>query len=125
LVIGGIKVSKNETKDKKIKRFIKLINEGKLDKVLEKTNVNDVGDLFDVGLLLGKNKVHDVAEKIFDRVVQINPNLEEAWYYKGVVLGNLGKYDEEIKCYDRAIKINPTLAEAYGNKGIAFLSTRI
>jgi len=112
-------MSKKKTKDKKIRRIIKLITDGKLDKALELADVNDVEDLLGIGAQFWQNEVHDVAEKIFDRVIQLDPNLAEAWSNKGLALGNLGKYDEEIKCYDAAIKINPNLADAWYNKGIA------
>ena len=115
-------MSKNKIKDKKIKRIIKLINNGKLDKALEKANVNDVEDLLVVGVLFGQNKVYDVAEKIFDFVVHINPNDARAWYNKGVALVNLGKHDEAIKCFDKAIKINPNDAKAWYNKGVELVN---
>jgi tetratricopeptide (TPR) repeat protein/predicted amidohydrolase len=112
------KMSKKKTKDKKIKRIIKLITHGKLDTALELADVNDVEDLLNIGARFGQNEVHDIAEKIFNRVIQLDPNLAEAWYNKGVTLGNLGKYDEAIKCYDAAIMINPNLAGAWSNKGV-------
>ena len=112
------KMSKKKTKDKKIRRIIKLITDGKLDKALELADVNDVEDLLGIGAQFGQNEVYDIAEKIFNRVIQLDPNLAEAWYNKGVTLGNLGKYDEAIKCYDAAININPNLAEACSNKGV-------
>jgi len=112
-------MSKKKTKEKKTKRIIKLITDGKLDKALELADVDDVEDLLGIGVLFGQNEIHNVAEKIFTRVAQLNPNLDKAWYNKGIALGNLGKYDEAIKCYDEAIKINPNYDKAWSNKGIA------
>jgi len=106
-------------KNKKIERLLKLITEGKLDNALQISNVKDIEDLFSIGILFGQKGNYHVVEKIFERVIQLNPNYAEAWYNKGIALGNLGKYDEEVKCYDEAIKINPDYTEAWYNKGIA------
>ena len=114
-------MSRNKRKDKKIKSIIKLITDGKLHEVLESADINDVEDLLGIGALFGQKEVYDVAERIFDRVVQLNPNLAQAWYVKGLALANLGKYDEAVKCYDEAIKINPNDAAAWLNKGAALV----
>lgn len=104
---------------KKIERITKLITEGKVDEALELAEVNDIEDLFGLGNLFGQREAYQVAEKIFNRVVQLTPNLVEAWCNKGVALGKLGKYDEEIECYDKAIRINPNDDKAWYNKGNA------
>ena len=114
-----MRMSKKKTKDTKIKKIVKLISDGKLDKALELADVNDVEDLFKIGTLFCQRGISNIAEKIFDRIIQLNPNYADAWYNKGVALGNLGKYDEEIKCYDEAIKINPHDDKAWCNKGVA------
>ena len=110
---------RKRTQDTNIERIIKLITDGKLDKALALANVNNVEDLLDTGVLFVQNEDYNVAERIFDRVVQLNPDYAEAWSNKGVALGNLGKFDESIKCYEEAIKINPNLAEVWSNKGVA------
>ncbi|MEW6680716.1 MAG: tetratricopeptide repeat protein, partial [bacterium] len=112
-------MQKRKQKNKKLERIIKLITGGKLDEALELADANDAEDLIGIGVLFGQNEVHNIAERIFDRVIRLNPNLAEAWSNKGIALGNLGKYDEEIKCYDEAIKINPNYDKAWSNKGIA------
>jgi tetratricopeptide (TPR) repeat protein len=110
---------KKKAKNKKLERIVKLIADEKSDEVLELADNNDVEELLGIGVLLQQNKVHDVAEKIFDRVIQLNPNLGEAWYNKGVSLGNLGKWDESIECFDEAIKINRNYEDAWYNKGVS------
>ncbi len=111
-------MSRKKRKDK-IKIIIKLITDGKLHEGLKSADINDAEDLLGIGELFLLKKVYDVAERIFDRVVQLNPNSAEAWSNKGVALGNLGKYDQALKCCDEAIKINPNYAEAWSNKGAA------
>ena len=67
----------------------------------------------------------------FDKAIEIDPKLAEAWNNKGEALSSQGNYGEAIKAYDRAIngfnevvKMNPKLAEfwtnlaqAWNNKG--------
>jgi len=65
---------------------------------------------------LGK---HQEAIECYDKALEINPRLAEAWNNKGLALDNLGKYEEAIDCYDKTLKINPRFAEAWNNKGNA------
>ena len=106
----------------KIENIKKLIDDGEIDKALEITDANDIEFLSDLGTSFGKKGSHKIAEKIFNRITQINPNSAGAWSNKGIVLGNLGKYDDEIKCYDKAIKINTDYDKAWYNKGLALLN---
>ena len=106
----------------KIENIKKLIDDGEIDKALEITDANDIEFLSDLGTSFGKKGSHKIAEKIFNRITQINPKSAGAWSNKGIVLGNLGKYDDEIKCYDKAIKINTDYDKAWYNKGLALLN---
>jgi len=56
---------------------------------------------------------------LFDRAVEIKPDLAEAYYNRGIALQGLKLLEEAIDSYDRAIEIKPDLAEAYYNRGIA------
>ncbi len=105
--------------EKKIKKMISLIVKGKVGEVLESANAGNIDDLVVIGILLLENRIYDMAEKIFSRVVQVAPDNVLAWYNKGVALGNLGKYEEEITCYDEALRIDPQYAKAWSNKGVA------
>ena len=56
---------------------------------------------------------YDGAIKAYDKAIEENPQLVEAWNNKGLALEDMGKYDEAIKTLDKAIEINPRLAEAW------------
>jgi len=62
---------------------------------------------------------HEEAIACYDRALEINPRVAEAWNNKGVALRKLGKPQEAIACYDRALEINPRDAGAWNNKGVA------
>jgi len=116
-------MNRNDKKEnEKFEKIIKLIKDGKLDEALMSVDANDVEILIKIGTLFGIDGVYDIAEKIFDRVIQLNPNLAKAWYNKGNTLVNLGKYAEAINCYDKAIKIDPNYAKAWSNKGNALVN---
>ncbi len=55
----------------------------------------------------------------YDKAIEINPQLDDAWNGKGIVLNYRGKYNAAIQAFDKAIEINPQYAEAWNNRGIA------
>ena len=61
----------------------------------------------------GKN-----AEAIenFDKLIELNPNISNAYNNKGVALGYLNKYQEAINNYNKAIELDPKNFEPYKNK---------
>jgi len=111
-------MNRNDKKEnEKFEKIIELIKDGKLDEALMSVDVNDVEILIKIGTSFGTDGFYDIADKIFDRVIQLNPSLAEIWSNKGNMLDNLGRHAEALKCYDEAITINPNLAEAWYNKG--------
>ncbi len=112
-------MAKKETKADRIRKIKRLIDAGKLVEGLKLTNADDAKALLNIGVTYGKKKSHDIAEKIFSHIVQLNPNYDKAWSNKGIALGKLERYDEALTCYEEAISINPNFDNAWLNKGIA------
>jgi len=54
---------------------------------------------------------------ICDRLLDINPNNYEAWYWKGVVLLGEREYGKAIVALDKAIKNNSSFIDAWMEKG--------
>jgi len=77
----------------------------------------DVGELVKKGISLGKLEKYHEAVVCFDRALEINPRLSEAWYNKGIAMRRLERYHEAIACYDMILKMNPRQPEAWYNKG--------
>jgi uncharacterized repeat protein (TIGR01451 family) len=53
--------------------------------------------------MIDKSKVEN-ALKHYDRLLKLDPTLEQAWQTKGELLEALGRRDEALDCYDRAIE---------------------
>ncbi|MEH1908462.1 tetratricopeptide repeat protein [Nostoc sp.] len=53
-----------------------------------------------------------------DKVLEIKPDLYEAWYNRSIALVNLGSLEEAIANLDKALAIKPDLYEAWFNQGI-------
>ena len=68
--------------------------------------------------LLGKN---DEAERLWQRIIDIEPNHDRAHINLSSILGRLGKYRESKQAAVKAIEINPDQREAYLNHAIAEL----
>ncbi|HDN82730.1 MAG TPA: tetratricopeptide repeat protein, partial [Candidatus Altiarchaeales archaeon] len=58
------------------------------------------------------------ALRCFDRAIELNPNLAQAWYNKGLVLFGLGKINESLSCANIALRINPKYENARKLKGM-------
>jgi tetratricopeptide (TPR) repeat protein len=57
----------------------------------------------------------------FEKAVQANPSLHEAWNYIGYTKRKLGDYDAALTAYDRALALRPDFAEAIEYRGEAYL----
>jgi len=83
------------------------------EKVIEEviSHKLDTGELVNKGISLGKLGKYHEAIVCFDRALEINPRLSEAWYNKGAVLADLERYHEAINSYEKFIEFAPL----YGN----------
>ena len=87
----------------------------KIDQALKLAEVEHIGMLYDISVGFGRKEKHTFAEKIFSRIVKLDPDNYRAWNNKGIALANLGKHREAIKCYDKAIEIDPNHFAAWVN----------
>jgi len=76
------------------------------------------------GISYGKKGQFDLAILDYDRALDINPRLTEAYYNRGNAYGKRGQYDQAISDFTKALDINPKLADAYYNRGIAYFEKR-
>lgn len=67
--------------------------------------------LYDMGLL-------EEAEACYRRALEIEPDLLEAYFYRGNILRTLDRLDEAVSSYLAALKVAPELAEAHINLGL-------
>jgi tetratricopeptide (TPR) repeat protein len=87
------------------------------DKAKNKPDVNSIVREGDEHLLRDE---YDKAIEYYDRAIESDPYLVDAWHKKGNALYNKENYVEAIKCYDRASLINPKHFESWYKKGITY-----
>lgn len=66
------------------------------------------------------DKKWDEALNAFDKVIKINPQNMEAYFYRGNIYDELGDYKKAIVNYNRAIMLNPIYIDAYLYRGFAY-----
>ena len=59
------------------------------------------------------------AIRLYEQVIEMEPNNDIAHTGKGNCLIGRGRFDESIKCFDAALNINPENANALHSKGVA------
>jgi tetratricopeptide (TPR) repeat protein len=64
------------------------------------------------------------ALKLFDRVLQQNPEIVEAWNNRGVALYGLGRLEEALQSYNRSLEKDPYNLDALRNKGFLLRGLR-
>lgn len=58
----------------------------------------------------------------FEKATALSPQIERAWWGKGVALGNLGRLEEELAAYDQAIAVNPNGTGPLNSKAAALFN---
>ena len=76
--------------------------------------LSTIGDIYAY-----KGKFIDAIE-VFDKIIQINPELSFIYNNRGFCLLKILKYIESISSFQKAIQYKPDFAEAYNNLGLAF-----
>jgi len=69
------------------------------------------------GCNLRKVGKHEESLLHFDKALQLDPRLAEAWNDKGNSLRDLGRFEEAFVCYLRATEIKPGLSGPWTNIG--------
>ena len=55
--------------------------------------------------------------EIYVKIININPNDADSWYYLGSILFRENKLNEALDAYQKAVQINPKHFEAYNSLG--------
>lgn len=62
----------------------------------------------------------DEAFEFFNKAIQKDPNLSQAYLERGRAFFNKGESDKAISDFDKAIELSPDYAEAYISRGRAY-----
>lgn len=77
------------------------------------------------GVSLGQNGKYKEAIECFDKMLEINPQLTEAWNNKGITYMMLREYDKALECFSKALSINPKNIEAENNRTAALMQLQL
>ncbi len=62
---------------------------------------------------------HEEAITAFEQVINIQPDLAQAWFGKGLALYDLKRYEESIAFFDKATNLEKDFAKSWYFKGLA------
>lgn len=68
---------------------------------------NDIGALFQLGLLYYREDRLNNARAFFEKAVALNPNYSNARYFLGLIYDRLGDKDSAIEQFERVSALNP------------------
>jgi tetratricopeptide (TPR) repeat protein len=68
---------------------------------------------------LSRQFKNDEAIKLYDKAIELNPTVAQAFFNRGACKGNNFDFAGAVKDYDKAIELNPEYMEAFGNRGNA------
>jgi tetratricopeptide (TPR) repeat protein len=72
------------------------------------------------GISFAMNGEYQKAIECYDKAIELDPNLAEAYNNRGVAYRALRLYESAIEDCNKAIELDPNLAEAYNNRGLAY-----
>lgn len=70
-------------------------------------------------LELSREFNYEEAIKMYDKAIEVNPTVAQAYFNRGACKGNNFDFEGAIEDYNKAIEINPQFMEAFGNRGNA------
>lgn len=76
-------------------------------------------ELSDKAVDLGRQGNDEEAIKLYNKIIEINPTVAQAYFNRGTYKSNLFDFAGAIVDFDKAIKLKPDYMEAYANRGNA------
>jgi len=68
---------------------------------------------------LSRQFKNEEAIKLYDKALELNPTVAQAYFNRGACKGNNFDFEGAIKDYDKVLELNPEYMEAFGNRGNA------
>jgi tetratricopeptide (TPR) repeat protein len=81
----------------------------------ELPNLEDLEELYLIGISLSQNGQLDEALSTFEHVILFNPSDYRVWNSKGITLVKIGRHQEAYKAFNQALIINPSYQPAINN----------
>ena len=80
----------------------------------------NIKQIFDLAFENQKKKNFDVAKKLYEKVIEINPNILNAQFNLGIIYEELNENEKAINCYEKVINLDPLFIHSYNNLGLIF-----
>lgn len=71
-----------------------------------------------------KDRLFTEAILSYDRAIELDPELKQAYNHRGLAKSYLGNFPASISDYDKAIQLDDKFKEAYYNRALAKYSTK-
>ncbi len=84
------------------------------EKMLEE-NPTDVELWKTLAYALFKAERYEDAERTYLKVLQMNRDDAESWFYRGLCLKNVGRWGGALQSFETAVRKNPKMKDAYEN----------
>jgi tetratricopeptide (TPR) repeat protein len=106
----------------KLKNEIEIVkmDKGKQEEYKNATDKLNANDWFDRGIRFFGLADFQETINAFSKVIELDPKIAEAYFFRGSAHGLLGSVSRAISDYDMAIKLNPKLAPAYSMRGVGY-----
>jgi len=97
----------------------RLYHEGMLEGYINLEPIKEPQLLVTMAIELEAEKQYSKISQIMLRLIDIQPDYENAWYGLGIALGQQGKFDDAIAAYRKQIETKPDHDNAWYNLGSA------
>ena len=72
------------------------------------------------GVTLHKAGLFEDAGRIYQELLEANPNDPDLWHFKGLLALHTGKFDDAIRCVSLAITLKPAMPDYYRTIAMAY-----
>ena len=111
-----VKISKVDLLYGSVKRFLQIIEDVISKKIESRTAIH-----YFKGVAYFKKGQNDKAIAEYNKAIEINPRLAEAYANRGLAYAQgKGQFDQAISDFNKAIGINPRYAMAYNDRAITY-----
>jgi len=91
---------------------------------MSKINKLNINQIFSLAIQNQKKNNYKVAKKLYNQILEINPNLVEVYNNLGFIFKSEGQNEKAKECYEKALKIKPDFITAIQNLGVIFQKLR-
>lgn len=68
-----------------------------------------------------KSKDYEEAAVCYTKAINIDPEEDDVYFYRGFAYNCLKQYEKALADYDRAIELNPKNAEYFAHRGVVLV----